>query len=84
MAEAVAAIIGKLFATIALFLVFIAGLLVAIDPADIGVMILEALKVATPNPLLDVYIMELRIVGVVATIGGFIGFLLSIFFLWRD
>lgn len=83
MAE-VGAIIGKLFATVALFLVFISGLLVAIDPADIGAMILEALKLSAPNPLLDAYIMELRIAGVVATIGGFIGFLLSIFFLWRD
>lgn len=84
MAEAVAAILGKVILTIGLLFVFILGLLVSIDPADIGIMILEAFRVAVPNPIIDQFILELRIFGVMSSIAGFVGFLLSIFFLWRD
>jgi hypothetical protein len=83
MAEVVA-IIGKVIFTIGLLFAFILGLLVAIDPADIGIRILEAFKMAIPNPMIDSYIVGLRIVGIVSSIVGFVGFLFSLFFLWRD
>jgi uncharacterized iron-regulated membrane protein len=83
MAEVVT-IIGKVFLTIVLLFVFIMGLLVAIDPADLGIMIFEAFKMAIPNPMVDQFILELRIVGVVSSIAGIVGFLMSIYFLWKE
>jgi cytochrome b561 len=83
MAEVVA-IIGKVIFTIVLLFVFIIGLLVAIDPTDIGIMIFEAFKIAIPNPMVDQFILELRIIGVVSSIAGIVGFLMSIFFLWKE
>jgi uncharacterized iron-regulated membrane protein len=83
MAEVVT-IIGKVFLTIVLLFVFIMGLLVAIDPADLGIMIFEVFKMAIPNPMVDQFILELRIVGVVSSIAGIVGFLMSIYFLWKE
>jgi preprotein translocase subunit Sss1 len=77
-------VIGKVILTIGSLFTFILGLVVAIDPAEIGIRILEAFKIAIPNPMIDQYISMLRIVGVVFSIAGFVGFLLSLFFLWRD
>jgi hypothetical protein len=83
MAE-VAAMIGKVVATIVMLATFIVGLLVAIDPADIGIMILQAFKVAIPNPMVDQFIMELRVLGAAASILGFVAFIASLYYLWKE
>ena len=78
-----AVIVGKIVVTIGALLVFIVGLLAAVEPADVGIRILQALNVTSPSPLIGQAIIELQIAGAVFSITGVIVFLLSMFYLWR-